>query len=249
MDKHTLWIDDTSNHEVGLVMQGELALSEPEPVVETVRVLGRNGDLHIYDGTYRNRTATVDAYAYRDRRVKEAYSRIYPWLYGKQGYRKIRTDDDLDHYLMGRVLPSAAMKTRIDRMAPFTITFDCKPQRFLVSGDEAVIIKEGTNTLLNTTNYPSFPIVRAVVKWSNASGATVEINGQQIHLPRLEAIDVVAIYDCETSHLSYKTLDGNPAGYGDRYLVHDAITLEAGTNTISLSGVSEAEIVPRWWEL
>ena len=88
MVNHKIWLYHVANDEVGIRLQGALEIAAPEPNMTAVTVPGRNGDLHYYDGSYKNRPAGVGAYVYRPEDVKDAFGEIHEWLFGAVGYRR-----------------------------------------------------------------------------------------------------------------------------------------------------------------
>lgn len=234
---YEIWIDNVSNKDVGVRLQGAVEISSAVPRVESVEIPGRNGELHFWDGSFENRTATVGAYAYRPKFVKSSFGAINQWLLGSVSYRKLVTDDDPDHYMMVRVTNSAEIATRIRRIAPFEIEFDCKPQRFLTIGEESVIISKNT-TIENPTIFASKPLCKI-----NGSGAGVLTIGA--YTLNISEIDGYLYYDAETQTAYKGTVNKNNTIYAPNGLL-----FEGGEQPINFSGgITSVEIIPRWWEL
>lgn len=234
---YEIWLDGVSNKEAGVVMQGAVEISPAVPRVESVGIPGRNGDLHFWDGSYENRTATVGAYVYKDDFVKSAFGRVNKWLMNSASYRKLVTDDDRDHYMMARVTNSAEVAARIRRLAPFEIEFDCKPQRFLTIGDESIII-DSNKTIENPTIFASKPLYKI-----NGSGAGVLTIGA--YTLNISEIDGYLYYDAETQTAYKGTVNKNNTIYAPNGLL-----FEGGEQPINFSGgITSVEIIPRWWEL
>ena len=152
MLKYSLWFGGVSSRDLGIEMQGGLTLSCPIPRVTTYQVPGRNGDLHISDGTFENRTAVAECYVYRKDHLETAFRGIYGWAFGDGGYQRLVSDDDPEHYLMARVANGGDVAAKIRRLSPFSLEFDCMPQRFLTCGDDAIELvgAYGTATLMGS---------------------------------------------------------------------------------------------------
>lgn len=240
-----LWIAGISNKDVGITLQGDLEISAPVPDVEIVSVPGRNGDLHIYTGAYKNRTGTVPAYIYNKDNVKSLFGAVQSWLLANPGYQKIVDSNDLDHYWLGRVINGADISARINRIAPFSIKFDLKPQHFLVSGDEPITLTE-SGSVYNPTNFASNPIY--VVKGSG--DVSVTINGEKMDFFSLgEYIYSDTIYFDTESGAVY-TPDEADSTPNSRTSATGNYKLVAGENAVVISGTVESvKIIPRWWEL
>lgn len=234
---YEIWLDGVSNKDVGVVLQGAVEISSAVPRIETVEVPGRNGDLHIWDGSYENRTATVGAYVYRKDDVKDAFGDVNQWLLGKIGYRRIETDDDIYHYMLGIVQNGAEISARLRKLAPFEIEFDCKPQRFLTSGENCVIIESNT-TLENPTIYTAKPLY--LIRGNgdgilNIGSYTAEFKG----------IEEYIYYDEEMQTAYKESLNKNSSVNAPK-----GLPFEGGEQIINFSGgITSIEIIPRWWEL
>lgn len=234
---YEIWLDGVSNKDVGIRMQGAVDISAATPRIDTVEIPGRNGDLHFWDGSYENRTATVGAYVYRPDFVKSAFGAVNRWLFDSVTYRKLVTDDDRDHFIMARVTNSAEIAARIRRLAPFEIEFDCKPQRFLTIGEESVIINKNT-TVENPTIFASKPLYKI-----NGNGSGVLTIGA--YTLNISSIDGYVHYDAETQ-MAYKgTVNKNSTVNAP-----NGLPFEGGEQPINFSGgITSVEIIPRWWEL
>lgn len=245
VDKYTVWLDDVNNHDVGVVLQGPLQVSAPEPEVETVSVPGRNGNLHIYTGSFKNRSGSFGAYLYRKEDVKHALGSVQNWLLGVQGYRRISDGEDIDHYWLGRVVNGAEVAARMNRIAPFTVKLDLKPQHFLASGDEAIELTE-SGTVYNPTIFASKPLY--IVKGSG--DVTITVNGQAMQFTGLGTyIYSDTIYFDTDSGAAY-TPDATDTAANSRTNALGNYDLVGGTNEITIEGdVSLLQIIPRWWEL
>ena len=237
MDNYKIWLDGISNEYAGIRLQGALKISAPEPNVTTVSVPGRNGDLHYYDGTYKNRTGTIDAYVYHEYAVKSEFGRVYHWLFDAYGYRKLVSDDDRAHYMLARVKNGAEIDAKIRKIAPFEIKFDCMPQRFLFAGDDPIDISVDT-AIENPTIFTSEPLYK--IYGSGQGTLTVGARTAEI-----SGIDEYIYYDAETEK-AYK----DAVNLNAYISCKDPLLFERGEQNVSFTGgITKIEIIPRWWEL
>lgn len=237
MDKYEIWLDGVSNEDVGIRMQGAVEIEAAVPRMQTIEVPGRNGDLHIWDGSYENRKATVAAYVYRPDFVKSAFGVVSGWLFGSMGYRRLVTDDDRDHYMVARVTNSAEIAARIRKVIPFEIEFDCMPQRFLNIGEESFTVSANM-VVENPTIFASKPLYRI-----NGSGVGVLTIGS--YTAEFKDIDGYVYYDADTE-IAYKgSINKNATVNAPKCL-----PFEGGEQPVNFSGgITSVEILPRWWEL
>lgn len=228
------YIDGTSSATYNIYASGENAYNAAERNVESISIPGRNGDLLIDNGTFKNidvKYPCVIPYGFSANAIRS-------WLMSNAGgYHKITDDYDASHYRMGRYKGEIEFAPMYANQAAalVDITFDCKPQRFLTSGDTESRVYSG-NTVNNPTAFPAKPIIRV----SGArNGAVLTINGKSISFVG----DTTGSIDCETENAYGGALNSN-------IRCAEFPTLTAGSNSVSWSGtISSVYITPRWWEI
>lgn len=237
---YEIWLDDVSNKDVGITLQGAVEISAATPRIETVEIPGRNGDLHFWDGSFENRTASVDAFVYSPDFVKHRFGEVNQWLLGNFGYRKLVTNDDREHFLMARVGNGADIVARMNKLAPFTINFDCRPERFLTIGEERIEVYNKGTIVRNPTAFTSKPLYKIYTR--SSSTASVSVGANTLTFQPM-TIDFV-FYDAETRSMFDSDGDNlNMYASGD-------LPFECGEQAVTFNdSVSTVEIIPRWWEL
>lgn len=253
MLNETFYIDGVDARNFGIHLQKPIEFSEAIPIVDRQSIPGRNGDLIFETGAYENRTAIASCFCLQ-KDVEKALSAAGRFLMSKHGYRRLETSDDPDHFWLARIENSPAISKRMRMLAPFDITFDCKPQRFLKCGENSIILENSEGVLVdklyNPYGFPALPLLHA--KWSVASdkhqlvavfsGETEErsvaifgINGDEVYV------------DCDTHNIY------NDSGNQNRYVtVYDFPNLDSGLTSINSAmspNLEYFEIIPRWWEL
>jgi phage-related protein len=236
MLKETFYLDGVDALSVGIKLQSPIEFSEARPVVNKQSVAGRNGDLIFDEGNFQNRTGKAKCYCLQND-VEKAISSTGRFLMGKRGYRRLETSDDPDHYWMARVENSPKIEMRVRTIAPFEIGFDCKPQRFLKSGENPIIFAENS-VLRNSYGQIALPLIKmhgSGSGWLTIGRTTITI----------KEIDGVLFLDSETQN-AYNT-------NGNQNSSIDAPTfpvLSDGENAIGFGGgIESVEITPRWWEV
>lgn len=242
MARNQLWLDNVCNEDVGVTV-GEFTLTAPVPRVNTIKVPGRNGDLHIYDGSYENRTGSCTAFVYHPDNVKAEMAKVQQWLLGGMGYRRLVTDEDQEHFLLARVTNGADVAARINKIAPFAIRFDCMPQRYLTAGETPIEIKNAS-VVKNPTSYDAAPLYEI----TGDGTVTIGVNGDSLTVSDLGVYIYprTIYYDAETGN-AYTPEDANA---NSRVATVGEMKLRGGDNAITITGsVESVKIVPRWWEL
>lgn len=236
MLNETFYLDGIEARSAGIQLQAPIAFSEAVPVVEAQSVPGRNGDLISETGSYENRRGSASCFCLQ-KDVEKAISSAGRFLMGKKGYRRLETSDDPNHYWMARVKNSPQIAMRLRTLAPFEIGFDCKPQRFVKSGENAVVFNE-SGSIYNQYGQTALPLITL---YGQGEG-TLTIGNCVVEV---KALDEVIILDSDTNN-AYN--DNGNQNLNINAPVFPA--LPDGETQIAFSGgIERVEIIPRWWEL
>lgn len=129
----------------GLVISGSGTFNGPARAVEGIAVPGRNGYLIRDDGRYENIELIYAGSGLKKKDVGNLAD-LRAFLSVRQGaYFKLADSYHPDEYRMARFVgPLEAAMSPALRMASFDLAFDCKPQRFLLNGDEAKTFAVGS---------------------------------------------------------------------------------------------------------
>ena len=175
-----LYVDGINLANYGLYITGQSAFNAPQRDVELVAIPGRNGDYIIDNGRFQNIEVTYPAGLREDTtdfatRVAE----IRNILASRHRYVRIEDDYNPNEYREGMFVSGLEVVPACDNIAgQFDIVFNCKPQRFLKSGEtETAVANNGT--ISNPTQFESKPLL-AVKGWGELS-----VNGYGISVPNV----------------------------------------------------------------
>ena len=199
-------------------------------------VPGRNGDLTVDNGRYKNTPVKFPCFV--SKQFAQNAAQIRDWLVGAQGYRRLEDDAHPDEFRLARYVGGVNFSPRYtDKEAELEIKFSCKPQRFLKSGESAHSYSTSTGSIAaNPTPHNAKPLI--IVYGSGAgsvtiAGATIKIND----------IKSAITIDCETQNAYSGATNRN----GD-IVASTFPELPSGSAAYSFSGgVTRIEIIPRWW--
>ncbi len=119
----------------GIYVDSAISFNKPAKRVSTYSVPGRNGDLVIDEGTFDNVLITYPVF--EKNTFPTEFDDIVNELASLEGYQRIECSNDPTHYRLGRfVVPQNPIAKRLNRDGYWQLTFDCKPQRWLLSGEE-----------------------------------------------------------------------------------------------------------------
>ena len=236
MHNETFYLDGIDASYAGIRLQAPIVFSKAIPVVEMQTIPGRNGNLVFETGSYENRVGSASCYCLQ-KDVEKAVSSAGRFLIGKKGYRRLETSDDPDHYWMARVENSPQIAMRVRMLAPFDIGFDCKPQRFVKSGENAVVFT-ANGSLFNQYGQIALPFI--TLYGQGAGSLTI---GDFV--VDVKALDGTLYLDSDTQN-AY-----NDEGSQNMNINAPVFpTLPDGEIQIAFSGgIERVEIIPRWWEL
>ena len=219
----------------GVLVSDAGIYASPEPDYTSYEIAGRNGDLHINNGRYKNVDITYQAFM-----SKEFEDRFVPFrsaILSQEGYVRIEDDFQKDMYRLGRLKSGIEGKIKLVRgIGTFELEFDCKPQWYLKSGEqETVFTKNGS--ILNPTVFPSKPLIRVYGKGTVTVGTNVFV----INTAGTEFIEI----DTDSKQAYEGTANRN-----SNIKVNQWGSLTSGNNTITLgTGITKITVKPRWYEL
>lgn len=203
------------------------------------KVYGRSGDILRDNGRYENVSKKYKVSVYDGTNFYNASKKISEWLHRKSSNMYMRLEDSYepDIYMLAVYEESNELDNLLAKAGKGEITFNCKPQKFLLSGDVSIDITQSGQVITNPTSNPSFPII------TFSGTGTVSINGKSI-----TAADNFNIIEFHAdSFNAFDNIGRNMNGY---IYVMDSIVLEPGNNTIEYDGyISDLKITPRWWRV
>lgn len=223
-------LDDISSAQYGICLQRWPSFSAPTARVEKVTVSGRNGDLIFYDGSYDNIEGTLSCFVLHEQ-TYDAVADANRWLL-KAGYRRFLYDGDVEAYRLVRVVNGAEIAVRMKRLDPFEIKLDCKPQRFLLSGEIPIVFT--SSGVFDCPAYEGLPLLKVT------GNGTLNLNGIVITISDTSGAFYI---DCDTQNAYVGTINMN-----NKISAEEFPKIVGGENEIIFSsGIESVEITPRWY--
>lgn len=182
----TLNFDGQSSGTYGVYITGDAVFNAPERDVEMVKIPGRNGAFALDNGRFENIEVTYPAgiFAETEADFAEAISDFRNYLCSRKGYCRLTDDYNPDEYRLGIYKSGLEVEPALLKAGEFNITFECKPQRYLTTGETAVAVTSG-DTITNPTLFESGPLLEI------EGYGTVSFNGYNIELDDEIVGDVV----------------------------------------------------------
>lgn len=134
----SLTFDGINSLNYGIYVTGEAVYNAPERAVEMVNIPGRNGALAIDQGYFENIEVSYPCGCFADTQAEFAskVSAFRNAIASRYSYKRLTDEYNADEYRLGLYKSGLEVDAvRYGTAGQFTITFDCKPQRFLLDGD------------------------------------------------------------------------------------------------------------------
>ena len=217
--------------EFGVFVDESKAFGSPEKDYELVEIMGRNGNLSIYNDRFKDITLPFPCFIRTG--FIEKYRSLLAYLNSQTGYQRLETDKEPNHFrkalFQGIVDPQT---TAFNHGGFFTVNLLAHPQRFLKSGEIPVSATE----LWNPTYFDSHPLIRCYGSGSltiNSQTITVASNPYDYVDIDCDIMDAFCGANNANQYVSFNT---------------DSVVLRSGTNSIT-HDMTNVLITPRWYEI
>lgn len=225
------------SRDFGVFIARDGVYNAPKRAYRQVQVPGRNGDLMIDEGRFENIDVTYPCLIYSG--FNANIEGLRNALLSHKGYVRIMDSYHPEEYRLGCYADELSVVPRVlGDGGTFDVTFNCKPQRFLTSG-ETTQTYTANGTINNPTLFPSKPIIRVYGYGTLSVGENILTIAQN----SLAYIDIDSdIQDCYCGATNANSLITFTRG--------DFPELDAGVTNIEFSGnITSVEIIPRWFIL
>ena len=251
--KHWLTFGGKPISDFNVYISGAGTFGAPERDRKSVVIPGRDGELTIDNGRYKNVKVSYPAFIAKDYSQNVAALRNY--LLSFTGYARLEDTYHPDEFRMARYTGAFdGGSTKGMNAGSFKIDFDCMPQRWLKSGEQVLTgfyARESTGSVVHIQN-PGYMVAKPLIKvtLTDASTAQITINDVEIDVSNTEGPMYV---DCEIQE-AYSVLD--QSSMNEYLTLADGVfpSLKPGDNIVGLycpayEGRIDVEITPRWWNL
>ena len=210
--------DGESSRNYDVYLTGTGVFNAPQRAVDLLEIPGRNGNYALDQGRFNNITVTYKAgiVDYSESDFADKVSAVRNWLCSKVGYVRLTDDYNPDEYRMAVFKNGITVDHDDLKTGEFDITFECKPQRWLTSGETATAVANN-GTLINPTPFEAEPLL-AVKGYG-----TIDFNGYEVELEAITLGDIDIAFSGGTT----KTLDLSNLNNGDQFSINvDRLSFE-----------------------
>lgn len=225
-----------NSNDFGIHISGEATFNRPKRKFKEYDVTGRNGTLIIDEGCFENVDLEYPSFVVQN--MPERIEEFANYMGSFAGYQRLEDTYAPDIFRMAQYTGGLEVKSHgyMNRSGDFAIKFNCRPQRFLKSGETPVTFN-AAGTIWNRTKYNAKPFLRI---YGNAAG-TVGIGSCTITISSISSyVDI----DCELMD-AYKGAVNCNANVA---FSKDEVVLEPGQNGIAMTGgITSVVITPRFF--
>lgn len=208
----------------------------PERDYTITHIPGRNGDIIQDNGCYKNVERTYEVSFDAPNEDFATYANaVSAWLHSTTGYARLEDSYEPNYYRMATYQESNIFENLYNQAGTATIVFECKPQRFLKTGDNIIAIQNSL-TIMNPTGFEAYPLFKVT-----GTSGVLTVNGNSI---TFSSINGFVMLDCELQDAYKENINKNSTISGTFPV------LKTGSNTISWTGnISSVTMKPRWWTI
>ncbi|WP_407385051.1 hypothetical protein [Ruminococcus sp.] len=269
-----LTYDGVDSSDFGVFISGEGVFDAPARRGEMISIPGRNGSLFMDEGVFENITVEYPAF------IGTGYEELFRTKLGdlrsalssRGNYKRLTDTYHPDEFRLGVFREGLEVDPQhITRAGGFTMKFDCKPQRFLISGEDPVIFT-ANGSITNPTLFESSPLIKVTGNGTVAIGengkyrfiisgntGTIWIDSEimEAYLPSgtlYPWTDENGDQLTQELEIGLELLDGsnyptNMLGYIE-FVDSKMPKIPPGEQPVRMSPtITQLEIIPRWWRL
>lgn len=238
--------DGENSLDSGIYITGEAVFNSPTRAVDMITVPGRNGAIVLDQGRFDNITVTYPAGCFADDMsdFAEKIAAFRNVLASRTSYKRLTDSYNPNEFRLGVFTAGLEVSpSRYNSAGEFEIQFDCKPQRWLTSGEVAQTFTQ-SGTITNPTLFDAKPLL-VVTGYGD-----IGIGDDTLTIEGTSSSQIIYI-DCDTQEAW--SMSGSAMIPKNDYIRNAGESfpvLSAGANGISLgTGISRIVVTPRWWRL
>ena len=249
--------DGTNSRNYGVYITGQGVFNAPERNVEMVEIPGRNGAYALDKGNFNNIEITYPAGIFADTEADfaQAVSDLRSFLCSKSGYCRLEDDYNSGEYRMAIYKSGLEVDHDMLIAGEFNIVFECKPQRYLTSGETAVAVTSG-GKVTNPTLFDARPQLQVwgygdidlggqginiqnaiygnVILANSGTSATVDLN--------MSAMDTGDLFTVSDSLLRFES--NSESGYASYFIYNTLTAVNCSIGPTSFDAAGFLKIIP-----
>lgn len=268
---NTLTFDGVLSSDYGVYIAGDGAFNSPERRGEMVNIPGRNGSLFLDGGAFENISVEYPAFIGTGSEVdfRTKLAELRSEMKSRTTYKRLTDTYHPDEFRLALYQSGIEVEPQAcDRAGGFTLIFNCKPQRYLTSGEIPVIFT-GNGSIVNPTTFESSPIIQVTGDGTVAIGPyrftvsgnpgtiTIDTELMEVYIPAGEPYELTdengdpVTDELNTILEAYNGLDQNTSMMS--YVsFQDSLMPKIPVGEVNIgmqNTITELVIIPRWWRI
>ena len=236
-----------SSTDYGMVVSEPPVFDKPTLRQTIYSVPGKNGAIVLDDDSYNDTNRvykvvvpddeTVDSGGNVVGTLAEKVTDMSSWLFSKRGYTRLEDNFEPDIFRLAYYSGGNDVINRLLQIGETELTFTCRPERFLKSGETAETHTNG-DTITNPTKYTSKPLIH--IEGSGTVTVTLGGNTMTAVLGTSDYIDI----DCDRMNAYKGATNKNDKISGDFPVI------KSGANSLTTTGtITLLKITPRYFTI
>lgn len=220
-----------SAEEMGLRIERYPVIHKPRKRLTPITVAGRNGELHISDGSYENIVIRYECW-WKNANLNFPTARtaheVAQWLYSAPVGARLEDTYDSTVFRTATFQGPLDIENILDRYGRVTLEFQCRPEAWLKSAETALSFTQSGGFLNNPTPFATKPLIHVV----GAISGGLRVGDRMLTLvfPGMETHDIWI--DCEEQE-AWEVVDGVEVSANITIRGADFITIQPGRNDVS----------------
>ena len=269
-----LTFDGVDSSSFGVFISGDGVFDAPARRGEMISIPGRNGSLFMDEGVFENITVEYPAFI-GTKSETDFYDKLAAFksaILSRENYKRLSDSYHPDEFRLAIYKSGLEVSPKhYNRAGGFTLEFDCKPQRFLLSG-ETSFIYTANGTITNPTLFESSPLIRVTgngtvaigedgkyrfIVSNNPGTITIDSELMEAYLPAgtlYPWTDENGTQITQELEIELELMDGtvyptNMLSYIE-FVNSEMPKIPPGEQPVRMSStITKLEIIPRWWRL
>ena len=231
----------------GMVVDAAPTFEKPKRKTTIFNVPGRNGSVLFQQDAFEDVTRSYHIWVAEETTeesggnisgtLEERVDAITAWLYSKKGYQKLEDNFEPDVYRLAYYSGGNNISNEMTQYGETTLTFTCRPERFLKAGEDPVTVSDG-DTLNNPSRFASKPLIHI----EGSGNISISVGGASI--TARDVVDYINI-DCERMN-AYR----EPSENMNEQIQGTFPSLLSGANVITITGATTlVTITPNYFTI
>ena len=237
--------DGVNSSDYGVFISGEGTFNSPKRRGEVIEIPGRNGSLFMDEDCFENIPGKYPAFigTKTETDFRNKLAAFKSAILSRGNYKRLSDSYHPDEFRLATYKSGLEVDPKhYNRAGGFTLEFDCKPQRFLLSG-ETVQTFNGSGSIINPELFSSAPLLEI-----DGTG-TLTIGYYSL---KIDSSPATLFIDADI--MEAYSIDGGGDLISENgnviYANHKPPKIDPGTIPITLgAGITSVKITPRWWRL